>query len=81
MKKGCAGSLKAMHGTRDAAHNWETENCEFMSSCGFARGNAHPCVFHHEERDVQVVVHGDDFTCLGHDAGLDWYRSVISEKV
>ena len=32
------------------------------------------------ERSLRVVVHGDDFTVLGQEADLDWFRRKISEK-
>ena len=33
--------------------------------------------FHHAERDISVVVHGDYFTAMGTDADLDWYTSEL----
>ena len=30
------------------------------------------------ERDLSCVVHGDDFTCLGSDANLDWYEKQLA---
>ena len=38
------------------------------------------CVFHHEDRGVRVVVHGDDFTVLGPTQGLDWFRERIGGR-
>ena len=32
------------------------------------------------ERELRVVVHGDDFTALGWEKELDWFRRKISEK-
>ena len=54
-----------MHGTRDAAQNWERCCTEFLESIGFERGKASPCVFQHKDRQLRLVVHGDDFTGLG----------------
>lgn len=31
-------------------------------------------MFYHSKKNVRVVVHGDDFTALGTDSGLDWFR-------
>jgi hypothetical protein len=61
----CGELLKSTYGKRDAAQNWERENCEYLEGIGFARGRAPPCAFHHEGRDLRAVVHGDDFTALG----------------
>ena len=69
-----------MYGTRDAAQNWEEEYCETVIAMGFERGLASPCAFHHKERNLRVVVHGDDFTVLGHGEQLDWFKERISDK-
>ena len=64
-----AGELvKCLYGTRDAAQGWEDTYSSAMKALGFRRGKSNPCVFHHPERDVRCVVHGDDFfyaCCLG----------------
>ena len=70
----CGELVKAMYGTRDAAQNWEHEYCDFMHSIGFRRGSASPCVFMNKEMNVRVVAHGDDFTVLGSELSLDWFR-------
>ena len=75
----CGRLLKALYGTRDAAQNWEFEYIEFLEKAGFKKGRATPSMFYHEEKDVRVVVHGDDFTALGVDADLDWYEAKLQE--
>ena len=69
-----------MYGTRDAAQNWEIEYVEFMESIGFRRGKSTPCVFWHKERQLRAVIHGDDFTLLGNEVELDWFRDNIQRK-
>ena len=76
----CGILRKAMYGTRDAAQNWEHEYIEFMEDDGFHKSRASPCMFYHQERDIRVVIHGDDFTMLGNEVELDWFRDRISEK-
>ena len=76
----CGKLQKAMYGTRDAAQNWEYAYVEAMEEIGFKRGMATPCAFYMAERNLRVVVHGDDFTVLGQEADLDWFRRKISEK-
>ena len=72
LAEGMCGKLnKAMYGTRDAAQNWEHEYSEFMETIGFMRGKASPCVFYNRHRELRVVIHGDDFTCLGNELELD----------
>ena len=69
-----------MHGTRDAAQNWECEYVEFMEGIGFRRGQSTPCIFWHKEKGIRAVIHGDDFTLLGNEVALDWFRERIQEK-
>ena len=68
---------KAVPGTRDAAQTWEEEYSEFLVEIGFRRGLASPCVFYHKDRNIRVVVHGDDFTVLGYEGRLNWFRDKI----
>ena len=72
----CGKLLKAMYGTRDAAQNWECAYTEFLEGIGFVRGIATPCVFHNRERDVYLVVHGDDFIVLASEEQLNWFREI-----
>jgi len=76
----CGRLIKAMYGTRDAAQNWEYEYSEFMNTIGFKRGKASPCIFYHEARNIRAVMHGDDFTILGNEYDLDWFRREISQR-
>ena len=77
----CGKLIKSMYGARDAAHSWENEYSGFMEEVGFRRGIASPCVFYHNGRDIRAVVHGDDFTILGYESELDWFRECIAKKL
>ena len=37
-------------------------------------------MFNHRSKQLRGVVHGDDFTLLGNQEDLDWFRRMISEK-
>ena len=76
----CGMLIQAMYGTRDAAQNWEFEYVYFMGKIGFSKSRATPCMFYHSERGIRVVIHGDDFTILGNEIELDWFRERISDK-
>ena len=69
-----------MYGTRDAAQNWEEEYSSFLLESGFRRGKASPCVFFHKERNLHLVVHGDDFTNSRPKDALDCLEQVIIEE-
>jgi hypothetical protein len=63
---GMVGELcMSMYGTRDAAKNWSEEYSKCLTSAGFDRGIANPCLFKHKSKDIQIVVHGDDFMAAG----------------
>ncbi len=72
---------KSMYGTRDAAQNWELEYTEMMTEAGFKQGSHSVCAFQNAEKNVRVVVHGDDFTALGTNKDLDWFRGVMQKKM
>ena len=54
--------------------------CCFLVELGFKQGIACPCVFVHNDKDVVITVHGDDFTAAGPKASLDWYESAVENK-
>ena len=37
-------------------------------------------MFYHVERNIRTVIHGDDFTLLGFEKDLMWFRTMISKK-
>ena len=77
----CAELDFPMYGTRDAAHNWEIEYTNFLTGIGFISGTASPCHFHHPERGIDLVVHGDDFTSLGYDNDLNWLKAQFGKSM
>ena len=42
------------------------------------RGLATRVSFYHEGKDVNLVVHGDDFTFTGEDASARWVKELMS---
>ena len=37
-------------------------------------------MFIHHEKNIRLVVHGDDFTVLGYENQLDWFKSQIQQR-
>ena len=72
-----ARQVRCVYGTRDAGKLWEDTYTQAMEHAGFTTGAANPCVFYHKTRDITVVVHGDDFSALGTDHDLDWYKASL----
>ena len=71
----CGRLNKSMYGTRDASMNWECEDIRFMYSKGFKTGASSPCIFYHKGKGIRAVVYGDDFTLLGEEKDLNWFRA------
>ena len=69
-----AKQVRCVYGTRDASKLWEDTYTVCLENMGFKTGVANPCIFHHAEKDLMVVVHGDDLTTLGLDADIDWFE-------
>ena len=66
---------RRMDDTEDAGYVWESCDSDALISTGFVQGSASPCGFHHPTWDVQVVVHGDDFTGLGNGGGSNFLKT------
>ena len=69
---------KCAYGTRDAGAIWEDTYRLALEGMGFISGVASPCCFFHPERQIHVVVHGDDFSALGLHADLNWYQEQLA---
>ena len=80
-EEGVCGKLNySMYGIRDAAQNWQAEHFQRLIESGFARGAASPCVFHHSERGIGTLVHGDDYVSVGHPKPFEWMGTQLKEK-
>lgn len=66
----------SLYGTRDAAHNWQAEFIDYLTSNQLAKGRSSPCNFYHQARQLHVTVHGDDFTTTGSIKKLELVRTV-----
>eukprot|EP00972_Heterocapsa_arctica_P109931 16186930-Heterocapsa_arctica.AAC.1 len=75
----CGRLLRWMYGTRKAASKWEDQSSSVLLKTGFSKGEASPCAFFHESRQLRCVVHGDDFTTLGNDTDLDWMKKTLQQ--
>ena len=68
-----------LYGFRPAAAAWENHYAGKLEEVGFVRGLATPVSFYCADRDLSLVVHGDDFTFVGEDAELDWVEERMKE--
>ena len=74
-----ARQIRCVYGTRNAGKLWEVCYTQVLESMGIITGVSNPCTFYHPDRDIQIVVHGDDFTALAIDADLDWYQAELQK--
>ena len=80
-RKGYVGRLrKAMYGTRSAPTVWQKLVRATMIELGFRPCIVAPCVYYHEEKDLLVATHVDDFICGGSDYELRWLETKLGEK-
>ncbi len=70
----------SLYGTRDAAQNWAREYTDTLQKCGFEQGKATPCSFVHEDREIFITVHGDDFTAAGPLDSLQWLEEQMERR-
>ena len=71
---------RCVYGTRDAGAIWEDCYADALVDMGFERGTASPCCFHHPTLRLRVVVHGDDFTCLGPKSAVVDYEDQLASR-
>ena len=76
--EGVCGKLRFwLYGFRKAASAWEDMYAKRFEQAGFGRGRSCGVLFQHPARDVQCVVHGDDFTFCGLEEDLDWITELM----
>ena len=68
----CGRLVFWLYGCRPAAQAWESFYAEKLEGVGCKRGDACGVVFYEPTRDITVVCHGDDFTCVGEEEDLSW---------
>ena len=71
---------RAMYGTRDAPLIWQGEVRRVMHKLGFVASMLQPGVYHHPTREIDVVVHVDDFLCTGRSGDLEWFEQKLKEE-
>ena len=78
--KWCARLNYSLYGTRDAPMNWALTYGNHLRSLGFRTGKSSPCLFWHPERSLRVLVHGDDYACVGPLTQLKWLAQMMRKK-
>ena len=77
----CARLLFTLYGLRTAPSSWEKEYTKTMEEAGFVTGLATACAFFHKEKNIRVVVHGDDVIIEGAECDLRWVEATYIVKM
>ena len=70
----------SLHGTRDAAMNWQEEVARELRKIGFRRGKCNPCLYYHAERNLKTFLHGDDFATVGTRKGTACLKEALEKR-
>lgn len=69
-----------MYGTRPVALNWQRCYTKLLTDNGFKVTKACTCIMRHEQRDVDLMVHGDGFLTVGAQEYLLWSKGILGPK-
>ena len=76
----CARLLFTLYGLRTAASSWEKWYTKTMEEAGFVTGQATVSTFFHKEKNIRVVVHGDDFIIEGVECDFRWVEAIVKTR-
>jgi hypothetical protein len=76
----CALLQRTMYGTQDASAVWQQDYTVLLLANGFVKGSASTAIFFHEDLDIRVLVHGDDFLTLADQEGLRHTEKVLAGR-
>ena len=71
--------LRSLYGTRDAPQRWRVECDQTLVKLGFLESGVVPGLYAHQEKDIVLCVHVDDFLVAGEEADLRWLQAALEE--
>ena len=72
---------RALYGTRMASRCFGKLVAEVLTDALFETVSIVPNTYHHPQRDIDPVVHGDDFVAVAEDGQLDHFEQVLENSV
>ena len=69
-----------MYGTLDVAAGWAEDYTGTLTDADFRKGGASPCHFRHSGKDINLLVHGDDFFAVGRESDLGYLKDTLSSR-
>ena len=80
-KKECAHYCSApCMARKNASHVWQSDYSELLKKHNFECRKAWTSVFWHKEKNIKLLVHGDDFLVLSDKAGQEYMQKVLQER-
>ena len=78
-RPGLVRTKLCLYGNRDAAKSWQQTLTEHLLNIGFKGGRVHISVFHHPERNIRTLVHGDVYCSAGARTDLDLLQAELEK--
>ena len=72
---------RALYGTRMASRCFGKLACEVLKDARFEAVTIVQNTYHHPQRDIDTVVHGDDFVAVAEDDQLDFFGRVLENSM
>ena len=72
---------RALYGTRMASRCFGKLVGEVLKDAQFGTITIVPNTYHHPQRDIDTVVHGDDFVAVAEDEHLDYFERVLENSM
>ena len=69
---------KALYGTRDAPQIWQHHLRGTLLQAGFRQSMLQPSVYVHDDREIMMVIHVDDFLVAGTHESLAWVHHQLN---
>ena len=70
----------SMYGTREAAAAWQDKICKVMLNNDFQQSVINPCLYMHRQRQINAMVHGDNFVSVADERDLQWLNKTYPKK-
>ena len=69
-----------IYGEASAPVRWEDTIAPWLEEQGFTRGSNEPCLFHHVERGLVLLLYVDDILADGESADVEWPFQLLADR-
>ena len=71
--------IKFLYGTRDAPQLWARHVGKTLRGLGYTETKGAPDVYYHEEKDMEITLHVDDFLVVGEEEHLLELKTALGQ--